>query len=264
MSEILFPGVAALASIVPALVLSWRGAEVSRAVFWMVLAVACIGPVAEVVTRLHGVWQADFSTSLWTTAAASMALFMALAAGNDNVRRLAPLHLGVVMVLALMASIWQQAPMLPVKIDDAWLALHIVLAVATYALVTIAAEAAAAAFLQERALKAKRKPLLDGILPPVTACDGMVIRFLGWSEIILGLDIVSGAVLNLASGGPVIHLDHKTVFTLAAFVTIGALLFAAARYGMRGRRASRVVLVAYLLLTLGYPGVKFVTDVILN
>ena len=32
---------------------------------------------------------------------------------------------------------------------------------------------------------------------------------------------------------------------------------------MGGRRAARYVLVAYLLLTLGYPGVKFVTDVLL-
>jgi ABC-type uncharacterized transport system permease subunit len=36
------------------------------------------------------------------------------------------------------------------------------------------------------------------------------------------------------------------------------------RSGLRGRRAARVVLVAYLLLTLAYPGVKFVTDVLLS
>jgi ABC-type uncharacterized transport system permease subunit len=41
------------------------------------------------------------------------------------------------------------------------------------------------------------------------------------------------------------------------------LLVAHYRSGMRGRRAARVVLLAYLLLTLGYPGVKFVTDVLM-
>ena len=35
------------------------------------------------------------------------------------------------------------------------------------------------------------------------------------------------------------------------------------RRGVRGRRAARVVLLAYLLMTLGYPGVKFVTDVLM-
>jgi ABC-type uncharacterized transport system permease subunit len=34
--------------------------------------------------------------------------------------------------------------------------------------------------------------------------------------------------------------------------------------GLRGRRAARLVLLAYLLLTLAYPGVKFVTDILLT
>ncbi len=33
--------------------------------------------------------------------------------------------------------------------------------------------------------------------------------------------------------------------------------------GIRGRRAARWALLAYLLLTLAYPGVKFVTDVLM-
>jgi ABC-type uncharacterized transport system permease subunit len=41
------------------------------------------------------------------------------------------------------------------------------------------------------------------------------------------------------------------------------LLWAHHRTGMRGRRAARGVLLAWLLLTLAYPGVKFVTDVLL-
>ena len=58
-------------------------------------------------------------------------------------------------------------------------------------------------------------------------------------------------------------INHKTVLSLVAFVVIGILLVAHFRTGIRGRRASRLVLLAYLLLTLGYPGVKFVTDILL-
>ena len=46
-------------------------------------------------------------------------------------------------------------------------------------------------------------------------------------------------------------------------LTIGGLLLVHYRTGLRGRRAARWVLVAYLLLTLAYVGVKFVTDVLL-
>ena len=50
---------------------------------------------------------------------------------------------------------------------------------------------------------------------------------------------------------------------LGGFVLIAGLLFAHYRTGLRGRRAARLVLIAYLLVTLGYPGVKFVRDVLL-
>ena len=57
--------------------------------------------------------------------------------------------------------------------------------------------------------------------------------------------------------------DHKTLLSLAAFAIIGLVLLLAAQRGLRGRRAARVVLVAWLLLTLAYTGVKFVTDILL-
>jgi ABC-type uncharacterized transport system permease subunit len=64
--------------------------------------------------------------------------------------------------------------------------------------------------------------------------------------------------------GEPIGFDHKTVFAISAFVVIGALLIAHFRTGVRGRRAARLALLAYLLITLGYPGVKFVSEVLIN
>jgi ABC-type uncharacterized transport system permease subunit len=58
--------------------------------------------------------------------------------------------------------------------------------------------------------------------------------------------------------------NHKVVLTLAAFVVIGVLLVAQRWAGVRGRRAARLVLLGYLLLTLGYPGVKFVSEVLIG
>src|SRR3546814_14961247 len=58
-------------------------------------------------------------------------------------------------------------------------------------------------------------------------------------------------------------LSHKTLLAVLAFVVIAVLLLLHYRSGLRGRRAARIVLVAYLLLPLAYPRVKFVTDVLL-
>jgi len=82
--------------------------------------------------------------------------------------------------------------------------------------------------------------------------------------VILGLGLMSGIAVNLVWGQEPLPIDHKTVFTMGAFITIGVVLIAQARWGLRGRRAARGVLLAYLLLTLGYPGVKFVSDVLLG
>jgi len=61
-----------------------------------------------------------------------------------------------------------------------------------------------------------------------------------------------------------LKFDHKTVLSLTSFGVILALLVAHFRSGLRGRLAARFVLLAYLLMTLGYPGVKFVTSVLLK
>ena len=64
--------------------------------------------------------------------------------------------------------------------------------------------------------------------------------------------------------GAVLVFDHKTVLSIGAFAIIGALLLAHHKTGMRGRKAARLALLAYLLLSLGYVGVKLVTDVLMG
>ena len=64
--------------------------------------------------------------------------------------------------------------------------------------------------------------------------------------------------------GEFLALDHKTLLSFLAFGVIGLLLILHHRSGLRGRRATRLVLLAYLLLTLAYPGVKVVTDLLIG
>ena len=88
--------------------------------------------------------------------------------------------------------------------------------------------------------------------------------FFGLIVLIAEVGLATGMALQYEETGQVLPLNHKTVLTLAAFVVIGALLIAQRRAGVRGRRAARLVLLGYLLLTLGYPGVKFVSEVLIG
>lgn len=258
-------GVIVLASVLPTLLYGIRHRSDTDSTFWMVCGMSCIGPAYAVFARSQGEWQIDFATSIWVTMAATAGLFLIFSAFVRETWRLTSLFAGYMMILGVIGFAWQHTP--PVPIDPSslnqWLVLHIGFAVVTYGLVTLGAVAALAAFIQERALKNKTKPVLEGRLPAITDCDRLVTLFLSVGEIVLGLGVISGIILNIAAGHTALTIDHKTVFTIGAFVIIGALLITQAKYGLRGRRAARIVLLAYLLLTLGYPGVKFVTDVLL-
>ena len=95
--------------------------------------------------------------------------------------------------------------------------------VATYGLLTIAAVAGFAVFLQERALKAKRPTALTRLLPPMAASETLELRLLAAAEAVLALGLLSGMAAEHFLGGRLLPLDHKTLFSLAAFVVIGAL-----------------------------------------
>lgn len=258
-------GLIAIVSLVPATLLGWRPGFRAGVSFWAVTMVAVAGPVTAAVVRAEAFWRADFASTIWVTIAVTLALFVLMAALVRDAWRLSPLLMVYMLVLSLLALAWQKAPAAPTDSGGhpAWLFLHIGLAVATYGLATLAAVAALAAFIQERALKRKRRPVLEGVLPSITDCDRLVTRFLAFAEAVLGAGVVTGVVLSMMLGDGPLPLDHKTVFTIGAFAVIAVLLFTQIRYGIRGRRAARGVLLAYLLLTLGYPGVKFVTDVLL-
>jgi ABC-type uncharacterized transport system permease subunit len=131
--------------------------------------------------------------------------------------------------------------------------------------VGLSAVASLAVLLQERALKHRQGGgRLADVLPPLTAAERLEFGLLAAAEAVLGLGILTGAASEWFASEELIGLGHKTVFAILAFLVIGGLLVAHRFTGLRGRRAARLALLAWLLLTLAYPGVKLVTDLILS
>lgn len=256
----------ALVALLPASIASIRRGGGRDKVFWILLAVAVAGPAVWAGTQMAGAWRTGLSTTLWVTVAASMAVFAVTAAVTRHAWRLTPLIGPYMVLLCVLAIVWQQAPAQNPLAADAlggWVAIHIAVSVATYALVTIAALSALGAFLQERALKTKHPTALTRLLPSVVDCERLLVRLLLLGEIVLGVGLLTGIGSQYAESGTFLALDHKTILSITTFVVIGGLLLAHFRTGVRGRMAARFVLLAYLLLTLGYPGIKFVTDILL-
>jgi len=261
---------AALVALLPALLAAWKGDAAQPAPrFWMLMAVAVAGPVVWTVAATAAVadWRTDLSYALWVSVSASLAVFAGAAVFDRDVLRLSPLFLAMMAFLALLATLSRgashAAPMIAAPGEGGWLWFHIGVSIATYALLTVAAAASLAALLQERALKRKVPLRRPQGLPSVLDCEGVVVRFLWLSAAVLALGMATGTAINLTHGAPILHLDRKTLFAVAAFVVICGLLYAHQKTGARGRQVARLVLLAYLFVTLAYPGVKFVTGMLL-
>lgn len=256
----------ALAALFPASLRAFRSVAGRDATFWGLLAVAMIGPSAWALAQTWGTWRTGLAPTLWVTVAATMVLYAVTAATTRQAWRLMPLLGPYMIVLGGIATVWQKAPGQPLVAagtEGAWVGVHIATTVATYALVTIAAIAALAGFLQDRALKRKQPTRLTRLLPSVADCDRLLVGLLLLGELVLALGLLTGMALQYRETGQLIVVNHKTILTIAAFVTIGGLLVCHYGSGVRGKTAARIVLLAYLLLTLGYPGVKFVTNVLM-
>ncbi|MFZ5791959.1 MAG: cytochrome c biogenesis protein CcsA [Pseudomonadota bacterium] len=256
---------AALAALIPSTLLAWRQPGSSHASFWILLAVAIAGAGTVVAVHQRAGWTPGLSQALWATIGACLLLFAGLAAMVRESLRLSILLLPYLMLLGIIATIVAGLPSAPLEAGAAaaWLDLHILVSVSTYGLVTLAAVAGLAVFLQERALKAKRPTAITRALPAMADCESLEVRLMAVGAFVLGAGLLTGMATEYMEKGKLLALDHKTVFSLLAFVAIGALLLLHRLSGLRGRRAARIALLAYLLLTLAYPGVKVVTQLIL-
>lgn len=258
---------AALLSLVPASVLPFRRGGGDRGqLFWLLLGTAVAGPVALILVRNAEAWSTGLSMALWISVATSIAVFAGLSVLAREAWRLAPLLLPYLMLLAALAIIWEHTPVeRPLQSTvDAWLMVHIVVSLATYAFCTLAAVAGMAIFLQERALKRKQASPLFQLLPPIADAERMQVGLLVAAEVVLLVGIATGVSISYLTTESILFADHKTILSLLAFALIGFLLLLHKRAGLRGQKAARWVLLAYLLLTLAYPGVKFVTDVLIG
>ena len=257
---------AALLSLLPAALLLIRPRPRRDSVVWSLLLVAVLGPASLMAVQNAGGWQPSLSGALWVCVAAAMILFAVIVALDETAWRLLPLLAVYCLLMGLVGTLFAAVPREtpPPANSAAWLDLHIAVSVATYGLATIAAVAAFAGWLQERGLKRRQSSAFLQSLPAIADGERLLQGLLTGAEIVLGIGILSGMATQYFMSGRLLVFDHKTTLSLLAFVVIGVLLLLHWRTGLRGRQATRLVLTAYLLLTLAYPGVKFVRDVLLS
>ncbi|MGD9744656.1 MAG: cytochrome c biogenesis protein CcsA [Dongiaceae bacterium] len=257
---------AALAAMLPASILAWRRPAAADLLFWLLLGVAFAGSALVIGVRIPGGWSPGLGEALWATIATVLLIFALLLWRAPVAARLGALLFPYLLIMAVAALLIGRsgAETSAAGAAVAWLDLHIVVSLATYALVTLAAVAGLAVLLQERALKRRAPTALSRRLPSVADGERLELQLMAIAAFVLGIGLLTGMATAWLEIGRAFLFDHKTIFAVAAFFVILLLLWLRRSSGLRGRRAARIALLAYLLLTLAYLGVKVVTQLMLG
>lgn len=254
-------------SYLPAAYHGWKRnglSAITVTLIWIPVALS----IGWVALFLEDGWERSFTATLWVTVAASSVLYAAIALRSLVLRELVVLFYPYMFWMAIAAAVWEHAEPAAVKSAavtvDPWLIGHIATAVLTYSLLTIAAVVALGVILKEQALKRKSPGLLSERLPAVLSAEMLQRQLLLVAEAVLALGLLTGMGAQYWQTGSLFVADHKSILSLIAFAVIGVLLVAEYGFGIRGRRASQTLLLAYLLVTLGFPGVKFISDILVR
>jgi ABC-type uncharacterized transport system permease subunit len=178
------------------------------------------------------------------------------------------------MVLAGAAVACALPPLFPGLVSpqgfgNAAFTLHVLLFVLAYGVLTIAILHVALMAYLERDLHYSRQPgaaplLRLPALPPLLTMERLLFRLILVSFVLMTAALALGVAVSESTFGKAFRFDHKNVFSLLAWLTLGILLVGRFFYGWRGRTALKWTMAAFLFLMLAYVGRSFVLEVLLG
>ena len=144
-----------------------------------------------------------------------------------------------------------------------WLPLHWALGIASYGLF---AAAVVHGWLMTRSERAIRVAAQNDAGVPLLTLERLTFRFVEAGFVLLSATLLVGWLFAEQLYGPGLawKWNHKTIFSMLAWLTFAGLLVGRAKLGWRGLKAVRVLYLGSGLLLLGYAGSRFVLEVILK
>lgn len=143
---------------------------------------------------------------------------------------------------------------------SAWLPLHLALGIASYGL---CAAAVVHAGLMSRAERRMRTATNDDNGMPLLMLERLTFRFVTAGFVLLSATLLAGLLFGESLYGKAWHWDHKTVFSVLAWMAFAGLLIGRTRFGLRGRHAVHLIYTGAALLLLAYAGSRFVLEVVM-
>jgi ABC-type uncharacterized transport system permease subunit len=185
-------------------------------------------------------------------------------------QRMPPITRGVFLLAAVSAvlPLFFPGKVLTSSVDGVF-RVHLLLAMLAYSTFTISAATALVMLAMEKALHQTRNFSIDRPgwwqgLPPLIGLDQMLVRVVFFGFVLVSFTLISGMAVGLERGYGLLRLDHKTVFTIAAWALSLTLILGHRWWGWRGKVAARWTLAGFVALLLAYVGSSFVLEVLLK
>lgn len=173
--------------------------------------------------------------------------------------RLGILVFPLTIICLVFAQLWPNQDQLSSQLGGA-LAVHILVSIVSYCLLTIAAIQAVLYAYQERQLKRHAKNGVLKALPPMQTMELLLFRLVWLGFGLLTLTLVSGALFSHEIFGAAFTFNHKTVLTILAWLVFAILLFKRLKQNLRGTQAVAWTIAGFALIQLGYFGTKVVSE----
>ncbi len=140
---------------------------------------------------------------------------------------------------------------------------HILISLAAYSLLTLAALQAIVLAIQERQLRKQQHfLLLLQKLPPLQSMETVLFQLITVGFVLLTIGLTTGIVFvdDLFAQ----HLVHKSVLSVIAWCVFAYVLWGRRRYGWRGKTAVKWTLIGFSFLALAYLGSKLVLEFLIK
>jgi ABC-type uncharacterized transport system permease subunit len=148
---------------------------------------------------------------------------------------------------------------------SAYSIIHIIIAILSYSLLTVGAIFSIFILLFEKNLtnKDKAEQSFNSNFS-LLSMEDILFKIYWFGFFLLSITLFSGILFTNEIFGTSILWNHKTIFSLMAWVTYGTMLIGRFNYGWRGKKAVIFSLIAFMFLILSYFGTKFVLEILLN
>ncbi|MDX8388637.1 MAG: cytochrome c biogenesis protein CcsA [Ghiorsea sp.] len=133
---------------------------------------------------------------------------------------------------------------------------HLLLSVAGYAILTMAALYACMQLLIDRALTKKQIGFFVQAMPSLMDISNYLFAHVRWATWLIGLSIISGLMWQWIEMNHFAILNHKVLLAIFAWVALMSLYQLRKKAAWHHNRGSKMVLFAYVTLMLAYFGVK--------